>query len=71
MTTVLDAEGAASRGPAPPRGLRRRALLFAGVLWALALTALVLFRGGGDAPTAPVAAPPTPSASPTGPLSVA
>ena len=68
---VLDAEGAASRGPAPPRGLRRRALVIAGVLWALALTALVLFRGGGDDPAAPVAARPTPSASPTGPLTVA
>lgn len=68
---VLDEESAASRGSVPPRLLRRRALVIAGVLWALALTALVVFRGGGDDPAAPVAARPTPSTSPSGPLTVA
>ena len=46
-------------------------LFGAGLLWALALTAVVLFRGGGGEPVAPVAASPTPSPSASGPLTPA
>jgi S1-C subfamily serine protease len=49
---------------------RRIALLVVALVWAVAITAIVLSRGGDSA--APVAAPPKPSASPSdGPLSVA
>ena len=60
----------------PPRrrwtpDLRRKVLLGVVLLWAVAITAAVLLRGGGgDKPTAAVTPAPSPSAS-DGPLSVA
>jgi S1-C subfamily serine protease len=77
--TVLGVEGAPSPPPVPEEpkgrwhtaGLRRRVLIGAVLAWAVAITAVVLVRGGGD-PQAPAAA--RPSASPSasdGPLSVA
>jgi putative serine protease PepD len=70
LTTVLDEDGGVPP-PAPPRRLRPRVLIGVGLLWALVLTAVVLFRGGGDEPTAPVASSPTPSPSASGPLTPA
>src|SRR5882724_3585261 len=81
--TVLGAEGAPAPEPAgeEPRGpsrpwdgpqLRRRLLIAAALAWAVALTAVVLVRGGGGEKAASPAV--APSASPSasqGPLSVA
>ena len=79
--TVLRAEGTQESAPAPeePRepkrrwdtpDLRRRVLLGAVLAWAVAITAVVLVRGGGEA-AAPTAAAPSPSPSASdGPLSV-
>jgi len=79
--TVLRAEGTQEQVPAPeePREpkrrwdtaeTRRRVLLGAVLAWAVAITAVVLVRGGGEA-AAPTAAAPSPSPSASqGPLSV-
>jgi S1-C subfamily serine protease len=55
----------------PPGNRRRRALLGAGVAAALAIAAVAYFRWGSGGPADPSAARPTPSASPTGSLTVA
>jgi S1-C subfamily serine protease len=67
----------APEGPGEPAsrwnraGLRRKVLLGVVIAWAVAITAVVLVRGGGD-PAAPVAARPSPSPSASdAPLSVA
>jgi S1-C subfamily serine protease len=62
-----------SEQPLPRRwtpGLRRKVLLAVVLIWAVAITAAVLLRGGGGKPTAAVTVAPSPSAS-DGPLSVA
>jgi S1-C subfamily serine protease len=85
VITDLGVTGAGPPAPAPgndedeaprrrewnnPRN-RRTALLVVALVWAVAITAIVLSRGGDDN-TAPVAAQPRPSASASdGPLSVA
>jgi S1-C subfamily serine protease len=67
--TVLGVDGASAPDPAPeePRrrwntpGVRRRVLIGVVVIWAVAITAVVLVRGGE--PDRPVAATPAPSPS--------
>jgi S1-C subfamily serine protease len=55
----------------PDRSLGRKILIAVVVIWAVAITAVVLTRGGGDTP-APVTARPTPSPSASdAPLTVA
>lgn len=79
MITDLGVVGEEPAAPAPPPGpplwkrpgLRRRILIGVVVVWAVAITAVVLFRGGGDDPQAvPPAPAPSPSAS-DAPLGVA
>jgi len=79
MITDVSVEGDRQPAPAPSGGpeepkrrwntpvLRRRALIAVVLIWAVAITAVVLFRGGDE--KAPAAARPSPSPSPT-PLSV-
>jgi S1-C subfamily serine protease len=77
VMTVLGVDGGGAPAPAPDEPesrwntarLRRRVLLGVVVAWAVAITAVVLVRGGGT--ETPTAAPPSasPSAS-AGPLSV-
>jgi S1-C subfamily serine protease len=74
VVTVLGVEGTPPAPEGPKRRwltphLRRRVLIGAVVVWAVAITAVVLVRGGTESPTAAV-----PSASPSasdGPLTVA
>ena len=76
MVTVLGVEGTEPPAPAPEKpkgrwntaGLRRNVLIAVVVAWAVAITAVVLMRGGDPATTAVPSA--TPSAS-EGPLSPA
>jgi S1-C subfamily serine protease len=78
VMTVLGVEGAQGPAPAPAEPKRRRttAVLRRNVLigivlvWAVAITAVVLLRGGGMDPPAAAGPSATPSAS-EGPLSVA
>jgi S1-C subfamily serine protease len=68
--TVLDDVGDAPPTPAPRRKLRQGLLVGAAVLWAVVITAVVLFRGGSD-PAPIAAATPSPSPSASGPLTAA
>ncbi|GIF10154.1 S1C family serine protease [Actinoplanes teichomyceticus] len=82
--TVLRPDGSEPPEPAAPQPapsrlsalggwntprLRRRALIAVAVLWAVALTVVVLVRGGGDR-TLPAAAPQPSPSGPAGPLGV-
>jgi S1-C subfamily serine protease len=75
VMTVLGAEGA-QPAPEPERpkrrwhaaGLRRKVLIGLVLLWAVALTAVVLLRGGG--PDTPAAVPSAKPSASDGPLSV-
>ncbi|MFG1603711.1 S1C family serine protease [Actinoplanes sp. NPDC049265] len=75
MITDLGVVGEEPAAPARPRpwerpDLRRKVLIGAIVVWAVAITAVVLFRGDGNGGEQPAAVPaPSPSAS-GGPLSV-
>jgi S1-C subfamily serine protease len=80
MTVLGDPDGPAPSGAPPPApgrasrwadpARRRKALLAAALAWAVAITAVVLTRGGGQ-PAAPVAArPPAPPSASAGPLPV-
>jgi S1-C subfamily serine protease len=79
VITSLSVEGDQAQPPAPDEPkrrwntpeLRRRVLIGAVAIWAVAITAVVILRDGGGAPSPGVtAARPSPSAS-DGPLSVA
>jgi S1-C subfamily serine protease len=79
MTVIPAADGTAEDKPPEQPGrrwntpdLRKRALIGVVVIWAVAITGVVIFKGGGDDSKAPVAA--RPSASPSAsdaPLTVA
>jgi S1-C subfamily serine protease len=75
MTVLREAEGQTPPEPERrklPPGAGRKLLIGAVAVWAVAITAVVLFRGGGDDKAAPAAA--RPSASPSAsdaPLTVA